>query len=111
ELPIRRSRVLNSWQSSFAATQTCFYDKQKYDELYLDTKLMAETFFKSSQITDEVNDGFHWFAVQLNETVLIRSVTVTGRADVLRASLQLQEHKQAVQSNTAALETVRCHRQ
>uniref|UniRef100_A0A1I8JLC6 CUB domain-containing protein n=1 Tax=Macrostomum lignano TaxID=282301 RepID=A0A1I8JLC6_9PLAT len=77
--PIRRSRVLSTWQSSFGDGPTCFYNRnQSAEEAVLNSKIISHRFFHSAD-KSSADGGFHWFAVQLNEPLLIKSVTVKGR--------------------------------
>uniref|UniRef100_A0A1I8JJM5 MATH domain-containing protein n=1 Tax=Macrostomum lignano TaxID=282301 RepID=A0A1I8JJM5_9PLAT len=72
EFPIRQSRVLSTWQSSFDDGQTCFYNRSRTDEeSVLKNKTFSYRFFHSKG-QNSADGGFHWFAVQLNEPLLIR---------------------------------------
>uniref|UniRef100_A0A1I8GI97 MATH domain-containing protein n=1 Tax=Macrostomum lignano TaxID=282301 RepID=A0A1I8GI97_9PLAT len=72
EFPIRQSRVMSSWQSSFDDGQTCFYNRSHTDEeSVLKNKTFSYRFFHSKD-KSSADGGFHWFSVQLNEPVLIR---------------------------------------
>ncbi|PAA57031.1 hypothetical protein BOX15_Mlig012084g1 [Macrostomum lignano] len=81
EFPIRRSRVLSTWQSSFGDGQTCFFNRSQTEEASVVSDKQKSYRFFHSKGKSQADGGFHWFAVQLNEPVLISSVTVKGRED------------------------------
>uniref|UniRef100_A0A1I8GJD6 Ig-like domain-containing protein n=1 Tax=Macrostomum lignano TaxID=282301 RepID=A0A1I8GJD6_9PLAT len=82
EFPVRRSRVLSTWQSSFDDGPNCFFNRSHTDEEFIiKNKTRSYRFFHSAN-ESSADGGFHWFAVQLNEPLLIRSVTVKGREEL-----------------------------
>uniref|UniRef100_A0A1I8H6B9 Sushi domain-containing protein n=1 Tax=Macrostomum lignano TaxID=282301 RepID=A0A1I8H6B9_9PLAT len=81
EFPIRRSSVLSTWQSSFGDGQTCFFNRSPTEEASVVSDKQKSYRFFHSKGKSQADGGFHWFAVQLNEPVLISSVTVKGRED------------------------------
>uniref|UniRef100_A0A1I8H7P4 Ig-like domain-containing protein n=1 Tax=Macrostomum lignano TaxID=282301 RepID=A0A1I8H7P4_9PLAT len=79
KIEIRRTRVLNSWQSSFGNGPTCFHNRTESEEAAVLSKPSSSYRFFHSGDGSAADGGFHWFAVQLSEPLLISSVTLKGR--------------------------------
>uniref|UniRef100_A0A1I8IWE5 Fibrinogen C-terminal domain-containing protein n=1 Tax=Macrostomum lignano TaxID=282301 RepID=A0A1I8IWE5_9PLAT len=93
EVPIRNKTVLNAWQSSYS--YSCFHERDQLNESNVLNTSQSFQFIHSNDKKHFNDSGFHWFAVQLSESVLIGSVTVKGSevfsdAEMFRSSAGIE---------------------
>uniref|UniRef100_A0A1I8H5Z6 Fibrinogen C-terminal domain-containing protein n=1 Tax=Macrostomum lignano TaxID=282301 RepID=A0A1I8H5Z6_9PLAT len=93
EVPIRNKTVLNAWQSSYF--YSCFHERDQLNESNVLNTSQSFQFIHSNDKKHFNDSGFHWFAVQLSESVLIGSVTVKGSevfsdAEMFRSSAGIE---------------------